>query len=308
MSNVKTAESSRKTAQSSPLRVGIQGVEGAFHEIAARAYFDAFDQAARDKITVAPAETFRDLVQMVESGETDTAMMAIENTIAGSLLSNYNLLNNSDLYITGEIFLKIQQNLMALPNQTISDLREVHSHPIALQQCVDFFEKFPHIRLIEATDTALVAQQIREKNLKGIGAIGSSLAAECYNLPMLAESIETYKKNFTRFLVLKRKNDRPMLEKNAAYWGGGISLKTSIVFTTSHVVGSLYKVLEILAKNQVNLTKIQSAPIMDKPWEYSFFVDFTAQSLQQSELALQAIAPLTGELKILGKYDSGKYF
>lgn len=275
--------------------VAIQGVHGAFHELAARNYF------VEQKIEVAPAETFADLIRMTESSEVDTAVMAIENTIAGSILSNYNLLNNSDLEISGEIFLRIKQNLMALKGQRIEDLREVHSHPIALQQCVEFFQQYPHIRLVEATDTALVAKKIKEENLTDIGAIGSTLAAEIYGMDLLAEEIETYKKNYTRFLVLHRSEHRPISEQQSTFD------KVSLVFTTSHEVGSLYRVLECFAKNGCNLTKIQSAPIMDKPWEYSFFTDIIISSPAAYAKAIQDIGHLVGELRILGEYQSGKY-
>ena len=275
--------------------VAIQGVHGAFHELAARNYF------VEQKIEVAPAETFADLIRMTEANEVDAAVMAIENTIAGSILANYNLLNNSDLEISGEIFLRIKQNLMALKGQRIEDLREVHSHPIALQQCVEFFQQYPHIRLVEATDTALVAKKIKEENLMDIGAIGSTLAAEIYGMDLLAEEIETYKKNYTRFLVLHRSEHKPVSQQQSIFD------KVSLVFTTSHEVGSLYRVLECFAKNGCNLTKIQSAPIMDKPWEYSFFTDIIISSPAAYAKAIQDIAPLVGELRILGEYASGNY-
>ena len=276
------------------LKVAIQGVQGAFHEIAARRFHAAAD------IEVVPADTFDILIQKVESGEADSAVMAIENTIAGSLLRNYNLLNNSNLRIRGEVFLRIKQNLMALPGIQIKDLKEVHSHPIALQQCEEFFDKYPHIRLVEAHDTALVAKEIREKGLKKIGAVGSVLAAEIYNLNILAPSIETYKKNFTRFLYITKENNEGSIIPDFD--------KISLVFTTNHTVGSLYKALEVLSRNNCNLTKIQSAPIMDKPWEYLFFLDFTLGNYSNYPQAMLELHRVVGEIKVLGEYRSGEYF
>ena len=276
------------------LKVAIQGVQGAFHEIAARRFHLA------ENIDVVPADTFDILIQQVESGEADSAVMAIENTIAGSLLRNYNLLNNSKLRIRGEVFLRIKQNLMALPNIQIEDITEVHSHPIALQQCEEFFDMYPHIRLVEAHDTALVAKEIREKGLTKIGAVGSTLAAEIYDLNILAPSIETYKKNFTRFLYITKENNETHILPDFN--------KVSLVFVTNHTVGSLYKALEVLSRNNCNLTKIQSAPIMDKPWEYMFFLDFTLGTYSNYPQAMLELHRVVGEIKVLGEYRSGEYF
>lgn len=282
---------------STPVKIAIQGVHGAFHEIAARSFHLEHD------IEIVPADTFDELIAKVESGEADSAVMAIENTIAGSLLRNYNLLNNSNLHIKGEVFLRIKQNLMALPGVKIEDLKSVHSHPIALQQCEDFFQQYPHIKLVEAHDTALVAKQIKEKGSKKIGAIASTLAADIYGMNLLAESIESYKKNYTRFLYLSknaletRGNEEDLRDFN----------KISAVFTLNHTVGSLHKVLEMLAKNDCNLTKIQSTPIMDRPWEYMFFVDFTLENTVNYAQILTDFKAVTGELRIFGRYKSGEY-
>jgi prephenate dehydratase len=264
-----------------------------------------------DDIEVVPADTFEELVRKVEIGEVDSAVMAIENTIAGSLLRNYNLLNESDLKIRGEVFLRIKQNLMALKGVKIEDLKSVHSHPIALQQCVDFFQQYPHIKLVEATDTALVAQQIQEKGSRKIGAIASTLAAEIYDMNLLAESIESYKKNYTRFLYLT-KNEKIIPDTEGSSFQRHSFIvrdfnKVSTVFTTKHTVGSLHKALEMLALNGCNLTKIQSAPIMDKPWEYMFFMDFTLDDISNYIPTMNALKEVTGELRILGEYKSGKY-
>ena len=287
---------------SSALKIAIQGVHGAFHEIAARSFHPD------DNIEIVPADTFDILIEKVKSGEADVAVMAIENTIAGSILRNYNLLNNSKLRIKGEVFLRIKQNLMALPGIAIEDLKEVHSHPIALQQCEEFFEKYPHIKLIEAHDTALVAKEIRENEWTEIGAVGSELAAEMYNMNILAPSIETYKKNYTRFLYISPENTT--VTASGARQEGSFAPfdKISLVFNTSHVVGSLYKALEVLSRNNCNLTKIQSAPIMDKPWEYMFYVDFTLGNYSDYPKAMVELLRVAGEVKVLGEYKSGVYF
>jgi prephenate dehydratase len=288
-----TAARNPQPTTHNPLKIAIQGVQGAFHEIAAR-YFHT-----EGGIEIVPADTFDILINKVESDEADAAVMAIENTIAGSILRNYNLLNNSNLRIKGEVFLRIKQNLMALPGVKIEDIEEVHSHPIALQQVEDFFEKYPHIKLIEAHDTALVAKDIQAQGLKNRGAIASELAAEIYGMDILAASIETYKKNFTRFLYIsKEETARHILPDYD---------KVSLVFTTSHIVGSLHRALEVLSKNNCNLTKIQSAPIMDKPWEYLFFVDFTLGNYSDYPKAMVELLRVVGELKVLGEYKSGEY-
>jgi len=197
-----------------------------------------------------------------DPGQADVGMMAIENTLGGGILENYKLINKSNLHITGEVYLRIVQNLMALPGQKIADLKEVHSHYMAIRQCKAFFKQYPHIKLVETSDTALSAKNIRENNLQGIGAIASSLAAKMYKLDMLAESIETNKKNFTRFLVLQHQyfsgNDDTQVDK------------ATISFTTSHAPGSLNKVLSVLAAYNISLSKIQSVPIVGRTWEYMF--------------------------------------
>lgn len=276
-----------------PLRVGIQGVPGAFHDIAARFYFQG------RTLEMSPALSFPDLVRQIESGEADTGLMAIENTLAGSLMANYKLLNQASLSITGEIYLRIKQNLMALPGETIADLKEVHSHPIAIEQCREFFQAYPGIRLVEVEDTALAARNIHANQLRGIGAIASATAASLYDLDILAPSIETNKLNFTRFLVLDRASEAQTVEG---------ADKVSVHFATGHAVGSLYKVLAVLAAYGVNLTKIQSAPIIGKPWEYMFYVDFIVEGNVGYEQAIEAIRPLTNELKILGAYKQGQLY
>lgn len=275
------------------LRVGIQGYAGAFHEIAARLCFKGID------LDIVPAHTFPELVGAIESGEfMDLGLMAIENTLAGSLMSNYHLLKASNLKIVGETFLRIKQNLLVLPGQKIEDLEEVHSHPIAIAQCRKYFRNYPHIRLIETVDTALSAKRVREENLTHVGAIASTLAAELYKLEVLAAGIETNKKNHTRFLVLRKEAEVKHLDG---------ANKASLCFSTGHEPGSLYKVLAVLAAYNVNLTKIQSAPIIGKPWEYMFFVDFVAEGQISISQAIEAIRPLTHELDLMGVYQQGEH-
>lgn len=289
-----TAVQGSETDSATPLRVCIQGYPGAFHEIAARFCF------AETDIEIVPALTFEELVRRIETGDgADAGLMAIENTLAGSLMSNYKLLNQSSLTIIGEVYLRIKQNLMALPGKTIEDLREVHSHPIAIEQCREFFRQHPHIRLVEIEDTALAARHIRDKQLEDVGAIASTLAAGMYGMEILAPGIETNKLNFTRFLVLAPSHAAQPV-KHAD--------KVSICFATDHMVGSLYKVLAVLAAYGVNLTKIQSAPIIGRPWEYMFYIDFVAEGKVGYEQAIDAILPLTRDLRILGAYRQGQQY
>jgi prephenate dehydratase len=289
-----TSSSSSTRGQQGPLQVCIQGYAGAFHEIAARHCFQG------EEIEIVPAETFDDLVAMIlDKKEADLGLMAIENTLAGSLMYNYQLLNELPLAISGEVYLRIKHNLLALPGTRIEDLTEVHSHPMAIAQCREFFRQYPHIRLVETVDTALSACELREKNCRTAGAIASSLAAELYELDILAAGIETNKKNYTRFLVIEPEN-----RANPA----ATPEKVSLVFSVDHTVGSLYKVLAVLAAYNINLTKIQSAPIIGHPWEYMFFVDFLSEGKVGYQQAIEAIRPLTHRLKVLGAYLQGAHY
>ncbi|KGE87093.1 prephenate dehydratase [Phaeodactylibacter xiamenensis] len=275
------------------MRVSIQGYAGAFHEVAARHCFQ------NQPLEIVPAHTFEDLVGMVEAQEeADIGLMAIENTLAGSIMRNYTLLQQSGLHITGEVFLRIKQNLMVLPGVRIEELREVHSHPMAIAQCREFFTQYPNIRLVETVDTALSAREISENGWSHIGAIASTLAAEMYGLEIIAPGIETNKKNHTRFLVLEK--GTPKLDAALE--------KVSISFATDHEVGSLYKALAVMAAYNVNLTKIQSAPIIGHPWEYQFYVDFVVQGKVGHEQALDAIRPLTRNLQVHGVYACGEHY
>lgn len=294
MLNAKTSSESSQRSGTAPLRIGIQGYAGAFHEIAARHCF------AERPLQIVPAQTFDDLVGMIEEQEkVDLGLMAIENSLAGSLMYNYTLLNESNLTITGEVYLRIKHNLLARPGTGIHDLTEVHSHPMAIAQCRDFFRQYPHIRLVETADTALSAREIHEKDLRNTGAIASALAAELYGLDVLHAGIETNKKNYTRFLILENADLAQPVEDPQ---------KVSVVFSVDHTVGSLYKVLAVLAAYNVNLTKIQSAPIIGQPWEYLFYVDFVAEGKVGYEQAIEAIRPLTHNIKVLGTYLQGNHY
>jgi len=271
-------------------KIAIQGVRGAFHEIAARNYHE-------EPIDVVPAITFSDLI--VESQNNDGGMMAIENSIAGSLVRNYPLIRSSNLDVTGELFLRIKHNLMALPGQTIPELKEVYSHPMAIAQCRTFFKQYPHIRLVEAEDTALSAKNIFDLNQKGIGAIASTLAAELYELEILSAGIEDNKQNYTRFLSLERRDED--LDESTFE-------KVSICFELTHERGTLYKVLEQLANVGANLTKIQSMPIVGNKWNYMFYIDFVLENPKDFDTTILALKRKTNDLKILGRYKKGIHY
>lgn len=273
-------------------RVAIQGGYGAFHEIAAMHYF------GNDTIEIVPALTFKDLFHSLKMQKADLGIMAIENSLAGSILPNYGLLMESKMKIIGEIYLRIKQNLVALPGQKIKDLKEVYSHPVAILQCQKFFDQYPKIKLIESNDTALSARDIRVNNRKGIGAIASTLAAKNYKLEILGKSIETNKMNYTRFLILSEKHDDIKKVKNPD--------KSSITFDLQHKTGSLSKILSILSYYNMNLTKIQSMPIIGKNWEYQFYADLSFEDYTTYQQALNAIRPFTSKLIILGEYHKGK--
>lgn len=273
-------------------RVVIQGGYGAFHEIAALRYFE------NEKVEIIPRDTFKDLMKALRKDLADNGIMAIENSLAGSILPNYSLLTDSPMKIIGEIYLRIRQNLVALPGQSISDIREVFSHPMAILQCQVFFDQYDEIKLIESMDTALSAKKIRDENLAGIGAIASCLAAEKYDLEIIASGIETNKKNYTRFLILGngQHGTASMEEVN----------KASIHFALSHKIGGLSKILSILSFYEINLSKIQSMPIIGEDWEYQFYVDVEFTEYELYLQSLEAIKPFTSDLGILGEYKKGK--
>jgi prephenate dehydratase len=273
--------------------VAIQGVEGAYHEIAARAYFEERDG---EIVTVLPCNQFKDVILAVKKDPNLVGIMAIENTIAGSLLQNHELIRESDLVVVGEHKLRISHSFAALPDESMETITEVDSHPIALMQCGDFLNTLPHVKIVEREDTALSAKLIADNNLKGHAAICSRYAAEMYGLKILEEGIETNKRNFTRFLLLANR-------WLADDWVKRSEInKASVVFTLSHTEGSLSKVLTILSFYDINLTKIQSLPIIGREWEYLFYVDITFKDLLKYKQGLDAVRPLTKDFKILGEY------
>jgi prephenate dehydratase len=276
------------------VKVAIQGIAGSFHDIAAQCYF------GKDEVEVVPCTTFKELFACLKDNGSMAGVIAIENTIAGSLLPNYNLLRESRLTIIGEHKLRIKHNLVALPDQTIADIKEVHSHYMALLQCEEFLEQNPHIQHIEAEDTAAEGLRIAQNGLKGRAAICSSYAAELFGLKILAKGIETNKHNFTRFLVVGNElmRDKLLTDKERN--------KASLVFSLPHEEGSLSKVLTILSFYNINLTKIQSLPVMGHEWEYLFYIDVTFNDFVRYRQSLDAILPLTKNLRILGEYTEGE--
>ena len=273
--------------------VAIQGIKGAYHEIAARMFFE---ENYGEGIEIFPCKQFKDVISTSRRDPNIVGIMAIENTIAGSLLQNYELIRGSDLVVVGEQKLHISHSLAALPEDTLEKITEVNSHPIALMQCSEYLNTMPHIKIVEGEDTALSAKNIAENNWRGHAAICSRYAAELYGLKVLEEGIETNKRNFTRFLLLANRWLAEELVKDSEI------NKTSIVFSLPHTEGSLSKVLTILSFYDINLTKIQSLPILGREWEYLFYVDFTFSNLLKYRQGLDAIRPLTKEFRVLGEY------
>lgn len=276
-------------------RIAIQGSIGSFHDIAAHQYFKG------EQLQLICCETFEQVFENIRRDPTVIGMLAIENTIAGSLLHNYELLRNSGTTIVGEHKLHIEHSICCLPEDSWETLREIHSHPVALMQCRGFLADHTELKAVEATDTAGAAKLISEQNCHGWAAICNASAARLYGLKVLEESIEDNKHNFTRFLVVSdtRKADflRPLDKTN----------KASLVFSLPHEEGSLSQVLSILYFYKINLTKIQSLPIIGHEWEYMFYVDVTFNDLIRYRQSIDAILPLTKELKVLGEYqDDGK--
>ena len=272
-------------------RIAIQGIKGCFHEQAAYKFYEG---GGLPKPEVVECSSFEDLYRRMDEGKADAAIMAIENTVSGGLLPNFELLRKYDRKIKGEVFLRIKQNLMTLPGQKIEDLREVRSHYMAINQTRPYFNDYPQIRLVEYGDTAKSAADIVKEGVKGVGAIASDLAAEIYGLEIIAEGIETYKQNFTRFLVF---DDSLQVDKSR------IS-KASMCFTLPHKPGSLTHVLTILSFYDMNLTRIQSLPIPGQEWQYFFYVDIKFDDYARYEQALSAVKPLMTDLNILGEYEA----
>ena len=270
--------------------VAIQGVIGSFHHIVSQEFFNT-------PVDVIECMTFDRVVDALITEECDAAIMALENSIAGSIIPNYALIDKYGLHIVGEHYLDIQHNLMALPNQKIEDIKEVYSHPMALLQCKEFFKLHPHIKLVEDKDTAEVARRIQEHKLPGIAAIASVAAAEIFELDILAHSIQTIKHNETRFVIVKRTNSE--VPENE------IS-KASVKFEANHKRGSLATILNVMSDCKLNLTKIQSLPIVETPWKYAFFVDVTFENYLDFKKAKSIIDIMGEEFKVLGEYKNAK--
>ena len=272
-------------------RVAIQGIKGCFHEQAAYLFYE---KEGMEKPEVVECSSFEELYKKMDGGAADAAIMAIENTVSGGLLPNFELLRKYDRKIKGEVFLRIEQNLMTLPGQKIEDLHEVRSHYMAINQTRPFFNDYPDIRLVEYGDTAKSAADIVKTGVKGVGAIGSKLAAEIYGLEIIAEGIETYKQNYTRFLIL---DDSLEVDKTKIN-------KASMCFTLPHKPGSLTHVLTIMSFYDMNLTRIQSLPIPGQEWQYFFYVDIKFNDYERYVQALSAVKPLMTDLNILGEYEA----
>lgn len=270
-------------------KVAIQGIKGSYHHGVAQAFFGK-------EVEVDECLSFQELVRSLETGKSTDAVMAIENSIAGSIIPNYAYIDEHNLTISGEYFLPIHHCLMALDGQKIEDIKEVYSHPMALLQCKEFFRNHPDIKLVEDADTADVAKRIQDQKLKGVAAVAGETAADIYELKILAKEIQTIKTNSTRFFILNTRTNSGVEKQEIN--------KASLKFLTDHKRGSLATVLNVMSDCNLNLTKIQSLPVIDKPWKYSFFVDVTFESYENYEKAMSVLKIMALELKILGEYKN----
>ena len=276
-------------------KVAIQGLEGSYHDIATREFFKD------EEIELICCNTFNEVFSAIASDSKTIALVAIENTIAGSLLHNYELLRDSGTVIVGEQKLRIAHCVCCLPDEDWQDLKEVHSHPVALAQCETFLQRHPELKAVQAEDTALSAKDIMEKQLHGHAAICSTRAAKMYGMRILQENVETNKHNFTRFLVVA---DRWRADELKAEGIGQQVNTANIVFSLPHQEGSLSQILSIFTFYRINLTKIQSLPIIGREWEYMFYVDVTFDDYTRFRQSIDAVRPLTKELSILGEYKA----
>jgi prephenate dehydratase len=271
-------------------KVTIQGYEGSFHQVAARQFYGK-------TVEVITCDTFREVVKIgANPKQSDGAVMAIENSIAGSILPNYNLLQKFNLQVIGEVYLSISQNLLVNPGVKLSDIKEVHSHPMAILQCLDFLEEHNY-KLVESEDTALSAKMVHQHKSKHIAAIASKLAAQLYNLEVVAPDIHTLKNNITRFLILVPTKTKVEIENVN---------KASIYFQTDHSKGILSKVLAKIAQGGVNLSKLQSMPIPGSTFKYGFYADLEFENKKQIEKVLEAVKGMTNSFKVFGLYKKGK--
>ncbi|GJM27676.1 MAG: prephenate dehydratase [Cyclobacteriaceae bacterium] len=271
------------------LNIAIQGAAASFHHQAAELYFDG------QTVGITECRSFEQVCDALDQGKVDYAMMAIENTFTGSLLPNYGLLQTYPLHIIGEQYLHIEQHLMAIPGQKLKDIKYIHSHPIALNQCNVFLEAHPQMVAIEKYDTAGSAREIDEDRLMGVAAIAGIQAAELYHLEVLAHNIENLKENQTRFLVLSRDGKETEDDPN----------KASVCLETAHKVGSLMEVLQVFYQNKINITKIQSVPIPGKPYQYQFHLDLEWGKGNSLDAAMLALDECTFSRRVLGVYKKG---
>ncbi|QWX84169.1 prephenate dehydratase [Cellulophaga sp. HaHaR_3_176] len=272
------------------LKIAIQGIKGSNHHQVARDYFG-------EDLDLIECLSFDELVDQTLSGRADKAVMAIENSIAGSIIPNYALVFHNDLHVIGEYYLSIQHNLMVYRGQKLHDVEEVHSHPMALLQCKDFLKSYPHIKLVEAVDTAETAQRIQEHQIKNIAAIAPKAASELYGLDIIASEIQTITNNSTRFIILSTEENK--LPKND-------TTKASLRFIVDHKRGSLAAVLNVMSDCNLNLTKIQSLPVIERPWKYAFFVDVTFEEYQHFQKAKSLLEIMSEEFKVLGEYKNAR--
>ena len=271
-------------------KVAIQGYEGSFHQVAARHFFGK-------NVEVITCDTFRQVVQLGEDAKlSDGAVMAIENSIAGSILPNYNLLQKSKLQVIGEVYLSISQNLLTYPGVKLEDIKEVHSHPMAILQCLDYLEKY-NWKLVESEDTALSAKIVHQNKSKYTAAIASKLAAQMFDLNIIKPDIHTLKNNITRFLIVSPAGTKTAVEQ---------ANKASIYFQTDHSKGILAKVLAKIAQGNVNLSKLQSMPIPGSTFKYGFYADLEFDNKKQIEKVLETLKGLTNSIRIFGMYQKGK--
>ncbi|MCL6219909.1 prephenate dehydratase [Zunongwangia pacifica] len=268
--------------------IGIQGIQGSFHHLVAQQYYG-------EDVQVKECMSFQELVQSLVNDEIQEAVMAIENSIAGSILPNYALIDENNLHVIGEHYIPIAMNMMALKGQQIEHIKKVYSHPMALLQCKEFFKKYPHIKLIEDADTAEVARRIAEKQSKHVAAVASTAAASIFGLDILASGIHTKKSNATRFLIISKTKKEPNGEKID---------KASLKFELESRTGSLVSVLNIMRDFDLNMTKIQSMPIIETPWKYSFFIDVTFDNYEQFSKAIEVLRMMTEQLRIFGTYKN----
>lgn len=270
--------------------IAIQGAEGSNHHKVARDFYG-------DNIQLKECMSFDALVESLLDNSANLGVMALENTIAGSIIPNYALIDNNDLHIVGEEYLNIHHHLMALRGQKIEAIKEVWSHPMALLQCKEFFKKHPHIKLVEDVDTAEVAKRISKENLVGIAAIAPKIAAEIFDLAIIEDEIQTIKDNATRFVIVQTEAPNNGIDKIN---------KASLKFQLDHKRGSLATILNVLSDCKMNLTKIQSLPVIETPWKYSFFVDITFDEYKNYKKAESIIEIMAEKFKILGTYKNGR--